>query len=121
MSCWSHRLRTQALRCALSCGCLCLALASAALAQSSSSYFQAVDGNADGRISLVEFLERMSWAFQQMDRNDDQVLEPHEQLVPNAPTLSLAALHQRLEKQFRRQDRNHDGWLSAAEFLAPPA
>ena len=102
--------------------CFCaLVAASASHAQSQSSYFAAVDTNHDGRISLAEFQERMSWAFRQMDRNGDQILSRDEQLVPNAPTLSLAELHRRLAAQFRRQDRNHDGTLSPREFLAPPA
>lgn len=92
-----------------------------ASAQSASSYFEAVDVDGDGRVSLAEFLERMSWAFRQMDRNGDGVLSPDEQLVPNAPTVTLEDLHRRLSEQFRRQDRNHDGWLSPREMLAPPA
>ena len=90
-------------------------------AQSQSAYFAAVDSNHDGRISLPEFQDRMSWAFRQMDRNGDQILSPDEQLVPNAPTLSLAELQHRLAAQYQRQDRNKDGWLSPREFLAPPA
>ena len=92
-----------------------------ASAQSRASYFDAVDNNHDGRISLGEFQERMSWAFRQMDRNGDEVLSPDEQLVPNAATLSLTELRLRLARQFRRQDRNQDGSLSPTEFLAPPA
>jgi Ca2+-binding EF-hand superfamily protein len=91
-----------------------------AYAQTQSSYFDAVDTDRDGRISLGEFQERMSWAFHQMDRNRDQVLSPDEQLVPNAPTLTLAEHHRRLAEQFRRQDKNKDGSLSPREFLAPP-
>ncbi len=92
-----------------------------AVAQTRSSYFEAVDLDGDGRVSLPEFLERMSWAFRQMDRNGDQILSPDEQLVPDAPTVTLADLHRRLTEQFRRQDSNRDGWLSARELLAPPA
>jgi Ca2+-binding EF-hand superfamily protein len=91
-----------------------------AKAQTQSSYFDAVDTDHDGRVSLGEFLERMSWAFEQMDRNRDQVLSPEEQLVPNAPTLTLAEHHRRLTEQFHRQDKNKDGSLSPREFLAPP-
>ena len=106
---------------ALSPLCLGALLATApCIAQSQSSYFDAVDSDHDGRISLPEFQERMSWAFRQMDRNADQVLAPDEQLVPNAPTLTLAELHGRLAAQYRRQDKNKDGSLSAREFLAPP-
>lgn len=101
--------------------CVLALVTSPCLAQSQSSYFDAVDIDRDGRVSLPEFLERMSWAFRQMDRNADQVLSPDEQLVPDAPTLTLAEHHRRLGEQFRRQDKNKDGWLSPREFLAPPA
>lgn len=100
--------------------CCMLSLAIPCAAQSRSSYFDAVDSDHDGRISLIEFQERMSWAFRQMDRNGDQVLSPEEQLVPNAPRLTLPELHQRQAEQFRRQDKNHDGSLSVSELLAPP-
>ena len=102
-------------------GLALLAAGSPGRGQSSSSYFEAVDSDHDGRISLPEFQERMSWAFRQMDRDGDQVLRPDEQLVPNAPTLTLAEHHRRLAAQYRRQDKNQDGWLSPKEFLAPPA
>jgi Ca2+-binding EF-hand superfamily protein len=92
----------------------------ACLAQSQSGYFAVVDTDHDGRISLAEFQERMSYAFRQMDRNHDQVLSREEQLVPNSPTLTLAELHRRLAEQFHRQDKNKDGTLSPREFLAPP-
>ena len=90
------------------------------LAQSSGSYFSVVDLDGDGRISLAEYQERMSWAFRQMDRNADGVLTPDEQLVPNAMTLTLSEHRRRLAEQYARQDANKDGSLSRAEFLAPP-
>ena len=89
--------------------------------ESANRYFQVVDTDGDGRISAVEFLERMTWAFRRMDANADGVLEPEEQLAPNAPRTTLAELRARLQAQFNRQDRNHDGSLDPAEFLAPPA
>jgi Ca2+-binding EF-hand superfamily protein len=84
-------------------------------------YFDVVDTDHDGRVSLDEYLERMTWAFRRMDANQDGVLETAEQLAPNAPRTTLAELRARLQAQFRRQDRNHDGGLDPAEFLAPPA
>ena len=84
-------------------------------------YFDVVDTEHDGRVSLPEYLERMTWAFRRMDANADGVLEPEEQLAPNAPRTTLADLRERLSAQFHRQDRNHDGSLDPAEFLAPPA
>ncbi len=100
---------------------LALVFAAPCAAQSSSSYFEAVDLDHDGRISLAEFQERMSWAFRQMDRDGDGLLAPGEQLVPGAPALTIEEHHRRLAAQFRRQDKNRDGWLSKREFLAPPA
>jgi len=91
-----------------------------ARAQSGASYFDIVDLDHDGRVSLPEYIERFSYAFRKMDRNRDQVVDESEQLVPGAPRLTLAQLHAQLEAQFRRQDKNHDGTLSPREFLAPP-
>jgi hypothetical protein len=91
-----------------------------AFAQSRSSYFDAADTDHDGKLSLPEFQEWMGFAFRQMDKNHDEVIEPEEQLVPNAKRLTLAELHARQAEQFKRQDRNHDGLLTQAEFLAPP-
>jgi Ca2+-binding EF-hand superfamily protein len=89
-------------------------------AQSGGSYFAIVDLDHDGRISLAEYIERFSYAFRQMDRNHDGVVEEGEQEVPGAPRLTLAQLHAQLTEQFHRQDKNHDGSLSPREFLAPP-
>ena len=94
-------------------------LCGAAAAQQD-DYFSRVDTDGDGRVSLSEFLDRMSFAFRQMDSNLNDVLEPEEQLIPNAKTLTLAEHHERFTAQFRRQDRNRDGFLSRAELLAPP-
>ncbi len=107
-------MRTHRLLCCLAC------LPLLAWAQNPNGYFAAIDRDHDGRISLAEFQAKMSWAFQQMDRNHDDVLEPEEQLVPNAPRLTLAQHHARLAAQFKRQDKNRDGWLSQDELLAPP-
>ena len=106
------------------CTLLCLALAAVpavARAQSGASYFNVVDLDRDGRISLAEYHERFSYAFRRMDRNRDDVVDESEQLVPGAPRLTLAQLRAQLAEQFRRQDKNHDGTLSPREFLAPPA
>ena len=97
-----------------------LLVVGSAHAQSSIDYFQVVDGDDDGAVSLLEFQEWMSRAFHKMDGNHDRVLDPDEQLIPNAPRISFEELQQRLAVQFDRQDRDHDGRLSAAEYLAPP-
>jgi Ca2+-binding EF-hand superfamily protein len=97
-----------------------LLAAGPALAQSGQSYFDIVDLDDDGRISLAEYTERFSYAFRKMDANRDGVVEEHEQRVPGAPRLTLAQLHAQLAGQFHRQDKNKDGSLSPREFLAPP-
>jgi hypothetical protein len=97
-----------------------LLLAASAYAQSRDDYLQRVDSDGDGRVSLSEYQFHMSFAFRQMDRNNDQILEPEEQLVPNAKTMTRAELDLRLAAQFHRQDRNRDGYLNAAELSAPP-
>ena len=97
-----------------------LGFAGPAGAQSGASYFDIVDLDHDGRISLSEYLERFSYAFRRMDRNHDDVVDESEQLVAGAPRLTLAQLHAQLQAQFQRQDKNRDGSLSPREFLAPP-
>jgi Ca2+-binding EF-hand superfamily protein len=91
-----------------------------AFAQSRDDFLHRVDSDGDGRVSLAEYQFHMSFAFRQMDRNNDAILEPEEQLVPNAKPLTRAELDARMAAQFRRQDRNHDGYLSATELSAPP-
>jgi len=110
------------MRAALVLACIMAACApDATRAQSAESYFSVVDLDRDGRISLAEYHERFSYAFRQMDRNRDDVVDESEQLVPGAPRLTLAQLRAQLSEQFRRQDKNRDGSLSPREFLAPPA
>jgi Ca2+-binding EF-hand superfamily protein len=99
---------------------LAAAAALPALGQSRDDFLRRVDTDGDGRVSLSEYQFHMSFAFRQMDRNNDQILEPEEQLVPNAKTLTRVELDARMAAQFRRQDRNHDGYLNAAELSAPP-
>lgn len=83
-------------------------------------YFKVVDLDGDGRLSLEEFLERMSWAFRQRDANGNQVLDPEEQHVANARPITLDEHRARFTAQFHRQDTNRDGYLSPTEFLSPP-
>ena len=97
-----------------------LCLSAVAQAQSGQDYFSVVDLDRDGRISLAEYQERFSYAFRQMDRNRDQVVDEGEQEIPGTPRMTLAQLHAQLAEQFLRQDKNHDGGLSPREFLAPP-
>ncbi|KAA2284201.1 EF-hand domain-containing protein [Arenimonas fontis] len=99
---------------------LALYLPAAALAGTSDDYFSRVDLDGDGRVSLQEFLERMSFAFRQMDVNGDGILAPHEQHIPDAPTITIEQHRERFSAQFHRQDADGDGYLSRAELLSPP-
>lgn len=99
-------------------------LAGSAMAAGSGAdkrYFDVVDSNHNGRISLQEYQDRFTYAFKRMDANHDGVLSPDEQLIPNGRQVSLQELLDRLEQQFKRQDKDGDGSLLPAEFLAPPA
>ncbi|MGH8674764.1 MAG: EF-hand domain-containing protein [Burkholderiales bacterium] len=93
---------------------------SAALAQTRADFVARMDTDSDGRVSLPEYTEYMSYAFRRMDADGNGVLEPSEQLVPNAKRLTLVEHHANLAAMFHRQDSNHDGYLSAAELSAPP-
>jgi Ca2+-binding EF-hand superfamily protein len=99
---------------------LALCLVAGAASAQADDYFAKVDRDGDGRVSLAEFLERMSFAFRQMDVDRNDVLEPHEQHIPDAPTITLAQHHERFTAQFTRQDADGDGHLSREELLAPP-
>lgn len=83
-------------------------------------YFSRADTDGNGKLSLPEFQDWMSYAFKRMDANRDDVLDPHEQNLPNARRLTGEEHRARLAEQFKRQDKNHDGALSQREFLAPP-
>lgn len=99
-------------------------LAGSAMAAGSDAdkrYFNVVDSNHNGRISLSEYQERFTYAFKRMDANHDGVLAPEEQLVPHGRKVTLEDLLGRLSEQFKRQDKDGDGSLRPSEFLAPPA
>ena len=89
-------------------------------AQAQDDWFARVDTDADGRVSLDEFLAKMSWAFSQRDLDGDGVLQPSEQHVADAKPITLADHRARFARQFGRQDVDGDGFLSRRELLAPP-
>jgi hypothetical protein len=93
---------------------------SGAHAQTQADFVARMDADGDRRVSLPEYTEYMSYAFRRMDRNGDGVLDPGEQLVPNAKRLTLAEHQANLAAMFHRQDVDHDGFLDARELAAPP-
>lgn len=102
---------------------LALVLAPAlALAQVSSSgdYLARMDADHDGRVSLVEYQDWLSYAFDAMDRNRDGVLSAAEQPGGRGVALTRAEHRARLAAAFARQDANGDGFLGARELAAPP-
>ena len=97
-----------------------VAAAAHAQVQAQDDWFARVDTDADGRVSLDEFLAKMSWAFSQRDLDGDGVLQPSEQHVADAKPITLADHRARFARQFGRQDVDGDGFLSRRELLAPP-
>ncbi|QWF16832.1 calcium-dependent protein kinase 21 [Lysobacter capsici] len=90
---------------------------------STGDYLSRMDADGDGRISLIEYQDWLSYAFDAMDANHDGVLDAQEQ--PRSGRGAHAALTREqhrltLAERFRKQDRNHDGWLDARELASPP-
>jgi hypothetical protein len=87
-------------------------------------YLRDMDANRDGRVQLVEYQDYLSYAFHQIDRNRDGVLQPHEYppgVTPSSGQLrTLDQHHAALARQFRLQDSNRDGTLDARELGQPP-
>ncbi|MEZ0472708.1 hypothetical protein [Luteimonas salinilitoris] len=83
-------------------------------------YLARMDGDGDGRVSLAEYLDWMSYAFDGMDRNGDGVLTADEQPGGKGKPINRAEYRARLTDRFNRQDLNRDGFLDARELAAPP-
>jgi len=106
-----------------SCGVLLLWLASGAtFAQvtDSGEYLKRMDSDGDGRVSLSEYLDWMSYAFDQRDANGDGVLGVDELPGGRGKPITREQHRATLTERFRKQDANGDGYLSAKELLAPP-
>lgn len=85
-----------------------------------SEYLQRMDADADGRVSLPEYLDWMSYAFDARDLNHDAVLSVDELPGGKGQPLSREQHRERLAATFRKQDVDRDGFLSAKELAAPP-
>lgn len=83
-------------------------------------YLQRMDADANGKVSLLEYQDWLSYAFDNMDRNRDGLLAPEEQPGGRGKPLTREAHRTRVAEMFKRQDRNRDGALDAKELAAPP-
>ena len=97
-----------------------LPVAVGAQVQRTGDYLSKMDADRDGRVSLVEYQDWLSYAFDAMDRDHDGVLSPSEQPGGRGTMLTRAAYRERLAERFRRQDANRDNVLDARELAAPP-
>ena len=94
--------------------------AAGAQVERSGDYLAKMDVDRDGKVSLVEYQDWLSYAFDAMDRDHDGVLSPSEQPGGRGTALTRAAHRERLAERFRRQDANRDNVLDARELAAPP-
>jgi len=85
-----------------------------------SDYLSRMDADGDGRISLVEYQDWMSYAFDAMDRNRDGTLTADELPGGKGKPVTRAEYRARIAATFNKQDVNRDGSLSARELAAPP-
>ena len=103
---------------------MCALLAGTPLAQAqvqaSGDYLARMDRDGDGRVSLAEYQDWLSYAFDAMDRDHDGMLTTAELPGGRGATITRAQHRARLAAAFARQDRNHDGFLDARELAAPP-
>ena len=99
---------------------LALPLAAHAQLQRTAEYLQRMDADGDGRVSLVEYQDWLSYAFDGMDANRDGVLQPREQPGGRGAPITRAEHRARIAERFRKQDVNRDGFLDAKELSTPP-
>ncbi|MDI1252357.1 hypothetical protein [Thermomonas sp.] len=102
------------------CTLFASSLSATAQVQRTSEYLSKMDVDGDGKVSLAEYQDWMSYAFDAMDRDHDGVLAPAEQPGGRGKPVSRVEHRTRLAERFRKQDLNHDGFLSARELAAPP-
>jgi len=97
-----------------------LPMAANAQVQRTGDYLSKMDADRDGRVSLLEYQDWLSYAFHGMDRDRDGVLSAAEQPGGRGKALTLVEHRARIAERFRKQDVNRDGFLSAKELAAPP-
>ena len=97
-----------------------LPVAVGAQVQRTGDYLSKMDADRDGRVSLGEYQDWLSYAFDGMDRDRDGVLATHEQPGGKGAPITREQHRARLAERFRKQDANRDGFLSVKELAAPP-
>lgn len=115
----THGLPVRSMASAL---CLLVLLPVTTLAQvnATTDYLSRMDGDGDGKVSVAEYLDWMSYAFDARDRNADGILGTDELPGGKGPPITRQLHRERLAATFARQDLNRDGFLSARELAAPP-
>ncbi|HJR75120.1 MAG TPA: hypothetical protein VJ806_15960 [Luteimonas sp.] len=95
-------------------------LAASAQVNATTDYLSRMDADRDGRVSLLEYQDWLSYAFDGMDKNGDGTLSAMEQPGGRGKPIIRTEHRERLAERFKRQDTNRDGYLSAKELSAPP-
>ncbi|WP_242111978.1 hypothetical protein [Luteimonas aquatica] len=86
----------------------------------SADYLARMDADRDGRVSLAEYQDWMSYAFDAMDRDRSGTLDAAELPGGKGRPVSREDYRRRIAETFARQDRDRDGGLDARELAAPP-
>lgn len=97
-----------------------LPVAASAQVTRTSDYLLKMDRDRDGRVSLPEYQDWLSYAFDGMDRDRDGLLSPAEQPGGKGKPLTRSTYRMQLAERFHKQDVNRDGFLSTKELAAPP-
>lgn len=98
-----------------------LPLCAAAQVRAAADYLARMDADRDRRVSLAEYQDWMSYAFDAMDRNRDRALSADELPGGHGRIITREQHRERLAATFRRQDRDRDGHLTAQELTAAPS
>src|SRR3546814_744578 len=83
-------------------------------------YLSRMDSDGDGRISLVEYQDWMSYAFDGMDRNRDGTLTPDELPGGKGKPVTREGYRARIAATFNKQDVAHNRKSTPRELAAPP-
>ena len=88
--------------------------------QRTGDYLSKMDRDGDGKVSLAEYQDWLTYAFDGMDRDRDGMLSAAEQPGGKGQPLTREQHRARLAERFRKQDANRDGYLNARELASPP-